>query len=78
MEVHNIEPPCAIKKSFAKEFPELFSQIGKTKHHTVNSKCHKNYRVIHQKGRKVLIHLQPKVKTELENLLNEGHIEKTH
>ena len=75
-EVNNIEPPCAIKKLFAKEFPELISQIGKCKHHTVNSKLHKNYRVIHQKGRKVPILFQPKVKIELEKLLNEGHIEK--
>ena len=75
-EVNNIEPPCAIKKKLAKEFPELISQIGKSKHHTVNSKFHKNYRVTHQKGRKVPIHLQPKVKVELEKLLNQGHIEK--
>ena len=39
-------------------------------------KIPQNYRVIHQKGRKVPIHLQPKVKIELEKLLNEGHIEK--
>ena len=43
---------------------------------SANSKFHKNYRVTHQKGRKVPIRLQPKVKTELEKLLNEGHIEK--
>ena len=52
------------------------SRIGKSKHHTVNSKFHKNYHVTHQKWRKVPIHLQPKVKIELEKLLNEGHIEK--
>ena len=75
-EVNNIDPPCAIKKSLAKEFPDLISRIGKSKNHTVNSKFDKNYRVIHQKGRKVPIHLQPKVKIELEKLLNEGHIEK--
>ena len=75
-EVNNIEPPCAIKKSLAKEFPELISRIGKFKHHTVNSKFHKKYRVTHQKSSKVPIHLQPKVKTELEKLLNEGPIEK--
>ena len=63
-EVNNIDPPCAIKKSLSKEFPDLISRIGKSKNHTVNSKFHKNYRVIHQKGRKVPIHLQPKVKIE--------------
>ena len=75
-EIINIETPCAIKKSLAKEFPELISRIGKSKHHTVNSKFHKNYPVTHNKGRKVPIHLQPKVKIEHEKLLNEGHIEK--
>ena len=75
-EVNNIDPPCAITKSLTKKFPDLISRIGKSKNYTVNSKFHKNYRVIHQKGRKVLIHLQPKVKIELEKLLNEGHIEK--
>ena len=33
----------------------------------------RNYRVIHQKIRKVPIHLQPKVKIELEKKLNEGY-----
>ena len=63
-------------KSLAKEFLELISRIGKSKNHTVNSKFRKNYRVAHQKGIKVAIHLQQKVKIELEKLLNEGHIEK--
>ena len=76
IEINNIETPCAIKKSLAKEFPVLISRIGKSKNHTVSSKNHRNYRVTHQKGRKVPIHLQPKVKIELEKLLNEGHIEK--
>ena len=75
-EINNIEISCAIKKSLTKAFPELISRIGKSKQHTVNSKFHKNYRVTHQKRRKVPIHLQPKVKIELEKWLNEGHIEK--
>ena len=62
VKVNNIDQTCAIKRSLAKEFPELISRIGKSKHHTVNSKFHKNYRVTHQKGRKVPIHLQPKKK----------------
>ena len=76
IEVNNIDQPCAIKRSLAKEFPDLISRIGKSKNHAVNSKFHKNYRVTYQKGRKVPKHLQPKVKIELEKLLHEGHIEK--
>ena len=75
LEVNTVETPCVIKQSLAKKFPELILTIGKSKHHTVNSKSHRNYRVTHQKGTKVPIHLQPKVKIELKKLLNEGHIE---
>ena len=56
---------CKKKQSLAKEFPELISRFCKSKHHTVNSKFHRNYHVTHQKGRIVPIHLQPKVKIEL-------------
>ena len=76
IEIKNIETPCAIKKLQAKEFSELISRKGKSNHHTVNSKFHRNYRVTHQNRRKVPIQLQSKVKIELEKLLNEGHIEK--
>ena len=45
------------------------------KNHTVNSKFHRNYRVTHQKRRKVPIHLQQKATIELKEFLNEEHIE---
>ena len=76
IEDNTVETPCVIKQSLANEFPEKILGIGKSKHHTVNSKFHRNYSVTHQKARKVPIHLQPKVKIELEKLLNAGHIEK--
>ena len=49
IEINNIETPCAIKKSLAKEFPDLISRIGKSKHLTVNSKFLRNCRVTHKK-----------------------------
>ena len=52
IELNTVETPCAIKQSLAKELPELISRIGKSKHHTVTSKFHRNYRVTHQKGEK--------------------------
>ena len=58
MEVNTVETPCAIKQSLAKKFPELIPRICKSKHHTVNSNFHRNYRVTRQKGRKVTINLQ--------------------
>ena len=74
-EVKAVDVPCAVKHSVAKEFQQLLSRIGKSKNHTVNSKFHRNYRVTHQKERKVPINLQPKAKIELRKLLNEGHVE---
>ena len=75
-EVNTVETPCAIKQSLAKEFSELILRIGKSKHYTVNSKFQRIYCVTHQKGRIIPIHLQRKVKIELDKLLNEGHFEK--
>ena len=75
-EVNTIEKYCSIKQSLAKELPELILRIDKSEPHTVNSKFHKNYCVTHQKGRKITIHLQAKVKIELKKLLNEGYFEK--
>ena len=43
IEINNIETPCAIKKSLAKELPDLISRIGKSKNQTVSSKFHRNY-----------------------------------
>ena len=40
-EINNIETPCAIKKSLPKEFPELISRVGKSKHRSVNLKFQK-------------------------------------
>ena len=76
VEVNAIERPCVIKQSIARKFRELITRIDISKHRTVNSKFNRNYRVIHQKGRKVSMHLRLKVKIELAKLLNEGHIEK--
>ena len=74
--VYTIETTCVTKHSLANKVPELILRIGKSKHHTVTSKFHRNSRVTQQKGRKIRIHLQPKLKIELEKLLSEGHIEK--
>ena len=67
IEVNTVEGLCAIKQSLAKNFPEFISRVDKSKHHTVNSKFHRNYRADPS---------STKLKIELEKLLNEGHIEK--
>ena len=60
IKVNTVETPCVIKQSLTKKFPELILRIGKSKHHTVNSKFYRNYHVPHQSWRKVPIHLQQK------------------
>ena len=74
VEINNIDLPRTTKQSIAKEFPELITRIDKSKHHTVNSKFHRNHQVAHQNGQKIPFYLKPKVTIELENLLTEGHI----
>ena len=54
-EANTVETPCVIKHPLAKEFPELISRIGKSKHRTINSTFDRNYRVTQQKARKVPI-----------------------
>ena len=47
IEVNTVETPCVLKQSLAKEFPEVILRIGKSKHHSVNSKLYRNDRVTH-------------------------------
>ena len=73
-EVNAIETPCLLKQLLAKKISYLISELENLNTNRLTQNF-KNYRVIHQKRRKVPIHFQPKVKIELEKFLNEGHIE---
>ena len=74
--VHCINTHNPIKEKINIEFPGLTTQIGKSKNHTVKSNFQKKIHVSHQKGRKVPMNIQDKIKIEIENLLKQGHIEK--
>ena len=64
------------KQKFYKEFKNLFDRQGESKNHTVNTKLKYPLCPIQEKGRRIPIHIQDKVQTELDKLLSEGHIEK--
>ena len=72
--VNNISSSSEFKKQIAKTFPELISRIGRSKNHVAKFKFHKDFQPRHQKGRRVPINLQDKVKNELKKLLDKKHI----
>ena len=56
-----------LKIEIYKNFPNLIKRIGRSKNHTVKSKFNTNFTPIHQRGRRISIHLQSKVEEELKN-----------
>ena len=76
IEINNLDPPCNIKMTNAKEFLELISRIVKSKHHTVNSKLTQELPSHTQTSTKIPVYLPPKLKIELVKFLNEEHFEK--
>ena len=64
------------KNLFYSKFKDLFDRQGESKNHTVSTKFKYPLCPIQEKGRRIPIHIQDKVQTELEKLLKEGHIKK--
>ena len=64
------------KNLFYSKFKDLFDRQGESKNHTVSTKFKYPLCPIPEKGRRIPIHIQDKVQTELDKLLKEGHIEK--
>ena len=71
--INNIASPEFIEQ-IVKTFPGLVARIGRSKSHVAKSKFHKDFQPRHQKGRRIPINLQDKVKAELRKLLAEKHI----
>ena len=65
---------CLTKKQIAFDFPILITRIGKSLKHSVKSTFHKQFTPTHQKGRRLLINLQPLVNSELKKLLDKKHM----
>ena len=57
---------CKTKDTMAAQFPHLVSRIGLSDTHVAKSKFHEKFTTMHQKVRRVLINLQPRVTAELD------------
>ena len=64
----------SLKQLIAKQFPGLVKRIGRSVNQTVRSKLKTNFTPIHQRGRRVPIHLQNQVEQELKKLQENGNI----
>ena len=63
-----------LKTKISKKFPSLIRRIGRSKTHTVKSKFKTNFTPVHQRGRRIPIHLQSQVEEELKKLQKNGNI----
>ena len=73
--VNTITSQCPFKTRIANQFPQLISRNGRSKVHVVKPKFPKNFQPKHQKGRKVPIDLQERIKIKIKKLLEEEQIE---
>ena len=75
--VNSIDTPQtpSIKEEVAIKYNNLTTRIGRSIHHKVKSQFKSNYTPVHQKGRRVPLHLETQVE-ELKNLQKNRHITK--
>ena len=69
--INTLQTPT-IKEEVAIKYKNLTTRLGRSLHHKVKFKS--NYTPVHQKGRRVPLHLEKQVEEELKNLQNSGHI----
>ncbi len=65
-----------IQNEFNRRHPNLFTRVGRVRHHMVRTRSMKNFKPIQQKGRRIPITIPPKVEEKINRLLREGHIDK--
>ena len=71
--IQNLEGQNLIME-IAEKFPNLIKRIGQSKKHTVKSNFKTNFTPIHQRGRKIPIHLQSQVEEELKKVQKNGNL----
>ena len=64
------------KVYISRRFPDLIKRTGRSKNFMVNTNSNEPIKPIQVKGKQIPIHLLPKVKLCLDQLLRDGHIEK--
>ena len=62
-----------LKTEISKKFPNLIKRIGRSKTHTIKSKFKTIFTPVHQRGRRISIHLHSQVE-ELKTLQNNDNI----
>ena len=65
-------------KQLVEEFPNLFKRRGREKNYKIKIEMKDGWRVTQQKGRRIPIQLQEQVDKEIQNLLEQGHIQKVN
>ena len=64
------------KTKFMEKYNKVFNRLGRSKNHKVVTLFKSPLAPIQGKGRRVPIHIQPKVGAEIKKLIREGHIVK--
>ena len=67
---------CPIKREVATKYKNLTTRLERSKNHKVKSKFKSKFTPVHQRGRRVPLHLEKQVEEELQKLQNNGHITK--
>ena len=65
-----------IKREVATKYKNLTTRLGRSKNHKVKFKFKSNFTPVHQRGRRVPLHLEKQVEEELKRLQNIGNITK--
>ncbi len=68
----------SVKALFNAKYANLFTRVGRVKHHRVRTRFIQHFKAIQQKGRRIPFTIQPQVEAEIRRLITEGHIEKLH
>ena len=72
--VNSIDKTCTIKREVATKYKNLTTRFERFKHQKVKSQFKSNFTPVHQRERRVPLHLEKQVEEELKNLQNNGHI----
>ena len=65
-------------KQLVEEFPNLFRRRGRVNYYKIKIEMKDGTRVTQQKGRRIPIQLQEQIDKEIQNLLEQGHIQKVN
>ena len=71
LQISNTSKESNIIKWILKKYPKLCTRLGKSKNHMATPTMKKNFKPVHQKGRRIPLHLLDKVEAELKKLIQD-------